>query len=208
MTLPALPPIPENPPAIVRPAPPSNDVPPATITLQPSTSSSDLKQTNTNTSNSNSTAVVENTNVNVITQTAPNVAVGDIYYQAPHAYINAYANSNDWGVVGGVQIPLGGGKVRKAAGELARLRVANYKLSTCAAVAGMDIEAVAAMAPEYAVCAGKKRTAKVVAPDHSDELATLRAELADMKAKLASYRQAPNNDIKNGTKEPGIRGMW
>ena len=177
--------------------------------MQPSTSSSDLKQTNSNVANSNSTAVVENTNVNVVTQNAPNVAVGDIYYQAPHAYINAYANASDWGVIAGVQVPLGGGRVRKAAAEMAKLKLANYRLSTCAAVASMSVEAVMSQAPEFVHCAGKARIARA-APDYSEELITLRIELAEMKAKLAAMRNAnaPEPAPAKHHQQVPVRGLW
>lgn len=208
MSLPSLPPVPENPPAIIRPAPIASDTTSTAITLAPSTSSSDLKQTNSNESNSNSTAVVENTNVNVITQTAPNVAVGDIYYQAPHAYINGYANGNDYGIVVGVQVPLGGGKVRKAAGELAKLRVANYKLSTCAAVANMSIEAVSAIAPEYAVCAAKAKAKAHDFPKYDDELAQLRAELAEARLRLAELRNIKPLPQEAEPAAAPVRGLW
>ncbi len=228
MTLPALPPLPVQ--EFKAPAPQQAPyIPPASTSPNPrpapapgqppvvSTSATDLTNVQNNSNKSEANAVVENTVVNQQAFFAPNTQVGDIAYQGPHAFVSGYFNGNDqYGVQAGIQVPLGGGKVRKAAGELAKLRVGNYRLSTCAAISNSNLtaEQVASQDASYVSCVRQKVATATTEADY--ELAVLRAELRAIRAELeAARRQRPTVNVNqtqhqqthNEHSKP-VRGLW
>jgi len=173
--------------------PDSQPAPPINVSTPVSTSSSDLAVQN-NKNESNSAATVNNSLVNVQSMNAPNARVGDIEYQGPHAFVTGYFNEGTWGTFVGIQVPLGGGKIRIAASKLAQVKVDSARLSTCAAVgnSGMSVEAATAISPDYAVCVkAKTQDDRQKASDDRDRVIDeLKADLARIRAELDAARLA------------------
>lgn len=220
MSLPELPPLPEQQLPVIQVVnnggvsnPPVVLVPSTSGTGVLSTSANDLTtNTQNNNNRSNSNASVQNTNVNVSEMKAPYTSVGDISYQSAHFFMNGYVsgNGNDVGGVIGLQVPLGGGGIRKAASKIASLRVEQTQqaleskdLSTCAAInnSNLTAEAVESINPRFVKCVKTlTATAQVEHDDRDQQIVELKAQVLEMRQQFDASRAS--------RVAPPVQALW
>jgi hypothetical protein len=199
---PAIPALPSAPnPAPQTQLPPSVQPVNSQINTTPSTSSSDLvssSQSTQNNANVNNTRI-SNTSVNNSELRGSTLRVGDISVESAQIYFNATYNPayNESVFTGGVVIPLGGGKARRAANNIAYAESQVTRANLCLSVSQnqMTEEMVDAVFEKDAkwlkkcVVAAKvvelKEKARQATSTAKLELRALKAEIKVLKARPA-----------------------